>query len=151
MPALGYCILRGTFSEMFDSLARITGFGALRTRARTVSRTHGIKVSELYSFGKEVWEFLLRRHTIQQQQSVRIIGTFRFGAMGGYNRKDIPIFGVRLFETISGYIPYPAIQPHYFGTLHFVEHRLWRRQYFVKCLYTTVHRKITLGPPIPEY
>ena len=52
MPALEYCILRGSFSQMFDSLARITGFGCLRTRAPT----DGIKVSELYSFafGKEV-------------------------------------------------------------------------------------------------
>ena len=37
MPALKYCVLRGSFSEMFDSLARITDFGGLRTRAR---RTH---------------------------------------------------------------------------------------------------------------
>jgi hypothetical protein len=43
MPALKYCVLRGSFSEMFDSLARITSSGGLRTRART----HGIKVSEL--------------------------------------------------------------------------------------------------------
>ena len=35
MPALKYCVLRGSFSEMFDSLARITSSGGLRTRART--------------------------------------------------------------------------------------------------------------------
>ena len=35
MPALKYCILRGSFSEMFDSLAIITSFGSLRTRAQT--------------------------------------------------------------------------------------------------------------------
>ena len=50
MPALKYCILRGSFSEMFDSLAIITSFGGLRTRARR----DGIIASELYSFGKEV-------------------------------------------------------------------------------------------------
>ena len=33
--ALKYCILRRPFSEMFDSLARITCLGGLRTRART--------------------------------------------------------------------------------------------------------------------
>ena len=38
MPALRYCILRGSFSEMFDSLAMITSFGGLRTRARTDAR-----------------------------------------------------------------------------------------------------------------
>ena len=47
MPALKYCVLRGSFSEMFDSLARITDFGGLRTRARTDGRTDNIKVSEL--------------------------------------------------------------------------------------------------------
>ena len=31
--------VRGSFSEMFDSLARITDFGSLRTRARTHGRT----------------------------------------------------------------------------------------------------------------
>ena len=42
MPALKYCVLRGSFSEMFDSLARITDFGGLRTRARsTDGRTDG--------------------------------------------------------------------------------------------------------------
>ena len=35
MPALKYCVLRGSFSEMFDSLARIIDFGGLRTRARS--------------------------------------------------------------------------------------------------------------------
>ena len=40
MPALKYCILRGSFSGMFDSLAIITSFGGLRTRARTDGRTH---------------------------------------------------------------------------------------------------------------
>jgi hypothetical protein len=39
MPALKYCVLRGSFSEMFDSLARITSSGGLRTRARTDART----------------------------------------------------------------------------------------------------------------
>ena len=39
MPALKYCILRGSFSEMFDSLAIITSFGGLRTRARRYART----------------------------------------------------------------------------------------------------------------
>ena len=39
MPALKYCVLRGSSSEMFDSLARITDFGGLRTRARTHGRT----------------------------------------------------------------------------------------------------------------
>ena len=39
MPALKYCVLRGSFSEMFDSLARITDFGGLRTRAPTDGRT----------------------------------------------------------------------------------------------------------------
>ena len=33
MPALKYCILRRWFFEMFDSLAIITSFGGLRTRA----------------------------------------------------------------------------------------------------------------------
>ena len=41
MPALKYCVLRGSFSEMFDSLARITDFGGLRTRARMDGRTDG--------------------------------------------------------------------------------------------------------------
>ena len=40
MPALKYCILRGSFSEMFDSLAIITSFGGLRTRARTHGRNN---------------------------------------------------------------------------------------------------------------
>ena len=39
MPALKYCILRGSFSEMFDSLAIITSSGGLRTRAWTNGRT----------------------------------------------------------------------------------------------------------------
>ena len=39
MPALKYCILRGSFFEMFDSLAIITSSGGLRTRARTDGRT----------------------------------------------------------------------------------------------------------------
>ena len=39
MPALKYCVLRGSFSEMFDSLARITDSGGLRTRAPTDART----------------------------------------------------------------------------------------------------------------
>ena len=39
MPALKYYILRGSFSGMFDSLAIITSFGGLRTRARTDGRT----------------------------------------------------------------------------------------------------------------
>ena len=50
MSALKYCILRSSFSEMLDSLARIIGLGGLRTRARTDGRTHGIKVSELQYF-----------------------------------------------------------------------------------------------------
>ena len=53
MPALKYCILRGSFSEMFDSLAIITSFGGLRTRARTDARTDGIIASEICSSGKE--------------------------------------------------------------------------------------------------
>jgi hypothetical protein len=41
MPALKYCILRGSFSEMFDSLvAIITSFGGLRTRARRHARNN---------------------------------------------------------------------------------------------------------------
>ena len=39
MPALKYCILRGSFSEMFDSLAIITSFGSLRTQAQRRART----------------------------------------------------------------------------------------------------------------
>jgi hypothetical protein len=42
MPALKYCVLRGSFSEMFDSLARIADFGGLRTRARTHARYKGL-------------------------------------------------------------------------------------------------------------
>ena len=53
MPALKYCILRGSFSEMFDSLAKIKSCGSLRTRARTDGRTHGIIASELCSSRKE--------------------------------------------------------------------------------------------------
>ena len=39
------------------------------------------------------------------------MGTFRFGARCVYKRKEIPppILGGRLFETISGYFPNPAI------------------------------------------
>ena len=40
--SLKYCVLRGSFSEMFDSLARITDFGGLRTRARTHARNKGL-------------------------------------------------------------------------------------------------------------
>ena len=40
MPAPKYCILRGSFSEMFDSLAIITSFGGLRTRALTHARNN---------------------------------------------------------------------------------------------------------------
>ena len=40
MPALKYCISRGSFSEMFDSLAIITSFGGLRTRAPTDARNN---------------------------------------------------------------------------------------------------------------
>ena len=39
MPALKYCILRGSFSEMFDSLAIITSFGGFRTRACSDARS----------------------------------------------------------------------------------------------------------------
>jgi hypothetical protein len=39
--------LRGSFSEMFDSLTIITTSGGLRTRAPTDGGTDGIKVSEL--------------------------------------------------------------------------------------------------------
>ena len=42
MPALKYCVLRGSFSEMFDSLAIITSSGVLRTRARTDGRNKGL-------------------------------------------------------------------------------------------------------------
>ena len=38
MPALKSCILRGSFPEVFDSLARITSFGGLQTRTRTDAR-----------------------------------------------------------------------------------------------------------------
>ena len=37
-----------------------------------------------------------------------------------------PIFGGRLFETISGYSPNPAILPYCVRTLHFVECRFCR-------------------------
>ena len=47
MQALKYCVLRGSFFQMFDSLARITSSGGLRTRAPTHGRTDDIKVSEL--------------------------------------------------------------------------------------------------------
>jgi hypothetical protein len=47
MPALKYCVLRSSFSEMFDSLAKITSSGGLWTRAPTHGHTHEIKVSEL--------------------------------------------------------------------------------------------------------
>ena len=40
MPAPKYCILRRSFSEMFDSLAIITSFGGLRTRARRHARNN---------------------------------------------------------------------------------------------------------------
>ena len=50
------------------------------------------------------------------------------GAIGVYKRKEIPppILGGRLFETISGYFPNPAITFYYIRTLHFVECRLCR-------------------------
>ena len=52
---LKYCILRGSFSEMFDGPALIISFGGLRTRARTDSSPDGIKVSEsLRPDGKDV-------------------------------------------------------------------------------------------------
>ena len=56
------------------------------------------------------------------------MGTFRFRAICVYKRKEIPppIFGGRLFETISGYFPNPAIPPYNIRTLHFVEYRLCR-------------------------
>ena len=42
------------------------------------------------------------------------MGTFRFGAISVYKRKEIPppILGGMLFETISGYFPNPAIPPY---------------------------------------
>ena len=53
----------------------------------------------------------------KQEGSLRVMGTFRFGARCVYKRKEIPppILGGRLFETISGYFPNPAIPPlgHY--------------------------------------
>ena len=63
------------------------------------------------------------------------MGTFRFGAMCVHKRKEIPppILGGRLFETISGYFPNPAIPPYYIRTLHFVECRLCRSQQSVGC------------------
>ena len=64
----------------------------------------------------------------------------------------------RLLETISGYFPFPAASPHYFRTLHFVEHRLPRRHCFMGCssdmpiiMETLWHRCILpVGPPILE-
>ena len=46
----------------------------------------------------------------QQQQSLRVMGTFRFGAIGVYKRKEIPppILGGKLFETIQWASPNPA-------------------------------------------
>ena len=38
-PSLKYCVLRGSFSEMFDNLAIITTFESLRTPARTDGST----------------------------------------------------------------------------------------------------------------
>ena len=63
------------------------------------------------------------------------MGTFRFRAICVYKRKEIPppIFGGRLFETISGYFPNPAIPPYNIRTLHFVECRLCRSQQSVGC------------------
>ena len=63
------------------------------------------------------------------------MGTFCFGARCVYKRKEIPppIFWGRLFETISGYFPNPAIPPYNIRTLHFVECRLCRSQYSVGC------------------
>ena len=45
-----------------------------------------------------------------------------------YKREETPppIFWGRLFETISGYFPNPAIPPYNIRTLHFVEYRLCR-------------------------
>ena len=68
-----------------------------------------------------------------QQQSLRVMGAFRFGAQSICIREEIPppIIGGRLFETIVSYFPFPAIPPYYFRNLHFVEHQLRRRQYFM--------------------
>ena len=45
----------------------------------------------------------------------------RFGAIGVYKRKEIPppIFGGRLFETISGYSTNPAIPPYPIALGHY--------------------------------
>ena len=63
------------------------------------------------------------------------MGTFRFGARCVYKRKEIPppILGGRLFETISGDFPNPAIPPYNIRTLHFAEYRLSRSQQSVGC------------------
>ena len=42
-------------------------------------------------------------------------------------------FGGKVFETISGYFPNPAIPPYNIKTLHFVECRLCRSQQSVGC------------------
>ena len=90
------------------------------------------------------------------------MGTFRFGAICVYKRKEIPppIFGGRLFETISGYFPNPAIPPYNFRTLHFVEYRLCRQQKLLWCdsgsgpimMETLLRRHVFLvGPPLARW
>ena len=86
----------------------------------------------------------------------------RFGARCVYKRKEIPppIFGGRLFETISGYFPNPAIPPYNIRTLHFVECRLCRSQQSVGCdssggqiiMETLLRRHIFfVGPPLARW
>ena len=47
----------------------------------------------------------LRRASTQQQQSLHILETFRFGTVRVYKRKEIPpkMIGGSFFEAISGY------------------------------------------------
>ena len=90
------------------------------------------------------------------------MGTFRFWAIGVYKRKEVPppIFGGRLFETISGDFPNPAIPPYIIRTLHFVERRLCRSQQSVGCdsgsgqiiMETLLRRHIFfVGPPLARW
>ena len=90
------------------------------------------------------------------------MGTFRFGAISVYKRKEIlpPILGGRLFETISGYFSNPAIPPYNIRTLHFVECRLCRSQQSVGCdssggqiiMETLLRRHIFfVGPPLARW
>ena len=72
--------------------------------------------------------YLMRSERVQrqQQQSLRDLGTFRFGAMRVTKEKRLPHQnpGGRFIETISCYFPFRAIPRDSFMKLHFVEHRL---------------------------